>query len=99
MLTENKWRLLAKALRFLGFAGCIAILVLLSSLVAYYSATRPHVPQPALGWTVRLYWSITPPSYGTAHENACLLLLFRLFIPFFAIIAFAEAIRIYKLKE
>jgi hypothetical protein len=69
-----------------------------SVLIAYYTVKRPHVPNPELGWTVRLYWSLSPPSYGTPREEALLLSLFQWFFPPFMVIAAGKAIEYYKLK-
>jgi hypothetical protein len=99
LITETQWRVLARVLRLFGFGGCAVNFVLSMSLIAYYSVTRPHVPQPAHDWNGRLYWSFSPPSYGTAHENAFLLSLHWWFFLFFLVIAVAEAIRIYKLER
>jgi hypothetical protein len=68
------------------------------ALIGYYSATRPHVSEPAREWTVRLYWSFSPPSYGTAAENTFLLSTHWWFLLFFLFIALGEAIRIYVLE-
>jgi hypothetical protein len=99
LITDTKWRVLSKVLRVLGFGGCAVDFVLSMSLIAYYSVTRPHIPQTAGDWNVRLYWSFSPPSYGTANENAFLLSTHWLFFLFFVLIAVGEAIRIYKLER
>jgi hypothetical protein len=96
-MTEKMWRIIYKMLRFAGFAGCATTFLLLTALTGYYSANRPHVPQPEREWTVQLYWSVAPPSYGTVAENELLLTVFWSGIVFFLVIAIGEAIRIYKL--
>jgi hypothetical protein len=85
--------------RFLGAAGCAATFVLLTTLTAYYSVSRPHVPQPDRQWTVPFYWSFSPPSYGTARETGFLISLHSWFFLFFLLIIVGEAIRIYKLEN
>jgi len=97
-LTEKHWGFLHKAFRYIGFAGCAIVSIWLTILIHYYSVNRPHVPQPGHEWTVRLEWSISPPSYGTADENARLISLFYWALGSFILIAIGEAIRIYKLK-
>ena len=96
-MTEQRWRIIYKIVRLAGAAGCVSTFLLLVVLTGYYSANRPHVPQPEHGWTVRLNWSVAPPSYGTVAENELLLKVFWSFLPFFLVIAIGEAIRIYKL--
>jgi hypothetical protein len=98
LITEKHWRFLWKTLRLVGLVGCLVIFVLWLTLIAYYSMTRPHVPQSANDWTVRLYWSFSPPSYGTVHENARLISLHWWFFSFFVLIAASQAIRVYKLR-
>jgi hypothetical protein len=98
-MTQEKWKVLYKTLRVIGFAGCALVFSILTALVSYYSVTRPHLPQPAKDWTVRLYWSVSPPSYGTFGENEFLFSLHRWFFVFFTVIALGEAVRIYKLKS
>lgn len=96
-MTEKRWSSICKILRLCGFTGCLAAGLLLMALVGYYSANRPHAPQSEHDWTVQLYWSVSPPSYGTAAENELLLRVFWSGFLFFLIIASGEAIRIYKL--
>ncbi len=97
-LTRDQWRTMAKTLQFLGGGCCIAVIVSLNALIAYYTVKRSHVPIPELGWTVRLNWSLSPPSYGTPQEEALLLSLFRWFFPAFLVVAAGKAIEYYKLK-
>src|SRR5258707_1276031 len=97
-LTRDQWRILSKTLQILGGVSFFALFLTLSALVAYYTVMRSHVPIPELGWTVRLDWSLSPPSYGTAQEEALLLSLFQWFFPSFLVIAAGKAIEYYKLK-
>jgi hypothetical protein len=97
-LTRDQWRILAKTLEILGFVCCFAVLLTLAALTAYYTVKRSHTPIPELGWTVRLPWSMAPPSYGTAQEEALLLSLHWWFFPPFLVIAAGKAIKYYKLK-
>jgi hypothetical protein len=96
-LNEKTWRFIAKVLRFIGGAGCVVVFSWNLLLIAYYSITRPHIPQPIYDWTIQLKWSLSYPTYGTASENAFLIHLFNSFFIFFSILAASEAIRIYKL--
>ena len=98
LITENRWKSLSRILRYMGFSGCAIVFLTLHSLVIYYSATRPHRPQPDCGWIVPLYWSLSGTSYGTVNENSFLLWLHWWFFPFFMLIGISECIRIYKLK-
>jgi len=97
-LAEKHWRFFHKAFRYLGCVGTIVIGVMSMALISYYSANRPHVPQPEHGWTVPFNWSFSYPSYGTAQENDRLISLFWWGISFGIFFAIGEAIRIYKLK-
>lgn len=97
-LTEKHWKFLYKVFRYLGCVGTIVIGVVSTALIGYYSANRPHVPQPDHKWTVPFNWSFNCPSYGTAQENARLISLFWWGISFGIFFAIAEAIRIYKIK-
>lgn len=96
--TRNQWRILAKTLQIVGGICCCAVFLTFNILIAYYTAKRSHVPNPELGWTVRLNWSLSPPSYGTPHEETLLLSLFWWFFPPFLLIAVGKAIEYYKLK-
>lgn len=93
----GRWSLVRKILFYGGFVGCGVDFILSLGLIAYYSANRPHLPEPTRGWIVRLKWSLSPPSFGTVDDNALLLALFHWFFAFFMLIALAEVIRIYKL--
>jgi hypothetical protein len=97
-MAGKNWKILSRALKLVGFGGCLVDFVLSISLIAYYSVTRPHVPQPAREWDVKLYWSFIPPSYGTAGENEFLLSMHWWFFSFFVLICLAELIRIYVLE-
>jgi hypothetical protein len=90
---EKIWRFIAKALRFIGGGGCLVVLISFMSLIAYYSITRPHVPQHNYNWTVQLRWSFNYPSYGTAGENAFLIHLQSSFFIFFVLLLISEFIR------
>ena len=76
----------------------MAMFLSLLCLAFYYSATRPHIPHPELGWTVGLSWT-HPTSYGTAKEQYLLISLHWCFLPFFLLIALGEVIRIYILER
>jgi hypothetical protein len=97
-MAEKKWKILSRALRVLGFGGCLVDFVSSISMIAYYSVTRPHIPQPGREWDVKFYWSFIPPSYGTAGENEFLLSMHWWFFLFFVLICLAELIRIYVLE-
>ena len=97
-LSKSQWQLIYKIVRVLGFAGCLITFLLSLIVIGYYSATRPHSPQIELGWNVPLSWT-HPTSYGTAHEEYNLNLLFWLYFPFFFLLLIGELIRIYILKD
>jgi len=94
----NKWRVLSRILKVMGAAGFLATFALLLFLTGYYSAKRPHSPQPELGWTVPLTWT-HPTSYGTAREEGRLDWLHWWGLPCFGLIALGEAIKIYILND
>lgn len=98
-LTETEWSVLIKTLRIVGFVGCLFSASALGCLILYYSFTRPHTPQPELGWTVPLHWTLWPRAYGTPHENDAIFLVFQLFFPFFALALVAWAIETYKAER
>ncbi len=98
LLSPKQWRLLYRFLRYLGAAGFLAIFLLLTCLVVYYSVTRAHSPRPEIGWTVAFHWT-HPTSYGTAQEESRLVSLFWCFLPFGLLIAVGEAVRIYILER
>ena len=93
-----RWKLLSRALKIIGAAGCIVTFALSIGLAQYYSAKRPHTPQPKLGWTVGLTWT-HPPSYGNHGEEDRLHWVFDCFFPFFGVILLSEGIKIYKLDD
>ena len=72
--------------------------LLLTSFTLYYSATRPHSPNPELGWTVELNWT-HPTSYGTPQDQSLLITIFWLGFMSVVPIALGEAIRIYVLER
>jgi hypothetical protein len=95
----KRWLWLSKVLRIFGFAGFGAVFISNLILIGYYSAHRPRFPQPENGWTIRLQWSLTPPTYGTAQDQRNELLLFNLGFPFFFIGFLAEGIRMANEKN
>jgi hypothetical protein len=96
--TAKKWRVLSLVLKVIGVVGCVVTFGFLMVLISYYSAKRPHAPQPERGWTVGLTWT-HPPSYGTVQEENRLFWLHWWFVPSFGLIALGEAIKIYKLDH
>jgi hypothetical protein len=78
--------------------GCVVTFLWLTLLISYYTAKRPHAPQPERGWTVGLEWT-HPVSYGTTQEESRILWLHLAFLPFFGLVALAEIIKIYKLDD
>lgn len=90
--------ILIKTLRIVGFVGCLVSSSVLCCLILYYSFTRPHTPQPELGWNVPLHWT-WPRAYGTPNENDAIVLVFQLFFPFFALPLVAWAIETYKAER
>jgi len=64
LFNERRWKLIAKALRFIGGGGFFTLLTSSFALIAYFAITRPHVPQPQYDWTVCLEWSFSHPTYG-----------------------------------
>ncbi|HXN98249.1 MAG TPA: hypothetical protein VN881_04200 [Candidatus Acidoferrales bacterium] len=96
--TAQKWRTLSRVLRVIGAVGFTATFAFLMFLTAYYSAKRPHTPQPERGWTVVLTWT-HPPSYGTAQEENRQQWLLWWAFPLFGLLALGEAIKIYKLDD
>ncbi len=95
--SEKTWRFIAKALRFIGGVGFLVVMTCSMLLIAYYSITRPHVPQPNYDWTVQLRWSFNHPSYGTASENAFLIHLFRSSVVYIVLLIASDYIRNNKL--
>lgn len=95
---QNRWRLLARLLKVIGATGYVLSFTYSLILTSYYSAKRPHVPQPERDWTISVEWT-HPPSYGTAKEANRFKLLFQLCLPFFGLIALGEAIKVYKLDD
>jgi hypothetical protein len=95
--TDN-WRFVAKFLRIIGVVCCVVFFISDFALLAYYSANRPHVPEPEHGWTVGLRWT-HPVSYGTEQDERRSQWLFELVFPSGGLIALGEMIRIYKLDD
>lgn len=93
LFNEESWRFIAKALRLIGGVGGLVDWFFYLLLIAYYSLTRPHVPQPDRNWTVQFRWSFSHPSYGTASENAFLMCLFFSFFIFLIIFLTSELIK------
>jgi hypothetical protein len=96
--TAKRWRVLARVLKIVGAVGFVAVFVYSMALISYYSAKRPHVPQPERGWTVGLTWT-HPASYGTRQEESRLQWLAWWSVPLFGLMALGEAIKIYKLDD
>jgi hypothetical protein len=96
--TAARWRLLSRALKIIGVVGFISTFALWMGFLWYYSATRPQVPEPALGRSIGLTWT-HPPRYGTSEEEDHLHCLFDCLLPFFGVILLSEAIKIYKLDD
>jgi len=96
--TAKKWRVLSRGLKVVGAVGCIVTFGLSMGLISYYSANRPHAPQPGRGWTVGITWT-HPPSYGTPSEESRLLWLSWSFFPFFGLGALSEAIKMNNLDD
>ena len=94
----RQWRICARLLKIIGTLGCFVTFGLSFFLIAYYSAKRPHDPQPERGWTVGLSWT-HPTSYGTAEDEGRLQWLSFWFIPSFGLIALGEATKAYKLND
>jgi hypothetical protein len=94
----ERWRMCARVSTAMGTLGCIVMAGSLLFLIAYYSANRPHNPQPHRGWTVALSWT-HPTSYGTAREQDRLWWLHFLFIPSFVLVLLGPAIKAYKLND
>jgi hypothetical protein len=97
-LSSDNWRFVAKSLRIIGVVCCIVVFVSHFALLAYYSANRPHVPEPEHRWTVGLRWT-HPVSYGTEQDERRSQWLFELFFPSGGLIALGEMIKIYKLDD
>ena len=87
------WLRFSKALRIFGFAGYGAVFITLLIVTGYYSAHRPRFSQPEKGWTTRLRWSFSPPTYGTAQDQRNEDLLFYLGFPFLLTGLLGEGIR------
>src|SRR5712692_5610569 len=96
--TAKKWQVLSRVVRTVGALSFVLSFVYSMVLISYYSAKRPHGPQPERGWTVGLSWT-HPLSYGTAQEENRLQWLFWWSLGSFCLIAVGEAIRIYKLDD
>lgn len=96
--TAQKWRTLSRVLKFIGAVGFAATFTCFIFFTNYYSAKRPHTPQPERGWTVGLTWT-HPPSYGTAQEENRQQWLLWWAFPLFGLLALGEAIKIYKLDD
>ena len=78
--------------------GLRSVFSLWIMLISYYTAERPHAPQPEHGWTVGLEWT-HPVSYGSEQDEKRLQWFFGLFFPSFGLIALGEMIKIYKLDD
>jgi hypothetical protein len=98
LCSAKGWRILARILRIVGAVGYVVIFLYSIALISYYSAKRPHVPQPQRGWTVGLTWT-HPASYGTAQEESRLQWLRWWSVPLFGLIALGETIKIYMLDD
>lgn len=93
--SDKTWKPLARALLIVGLAGLAVVPVMFTFLMIYYSAVRPHSPQPSVGWTARLQH--TAGAYGTESENARLVGLFFGTQPIATLAALGGAITTYKL--
>jgi hypothetical protein len=98
MLSNDNWRFVAKLLRIIGVICCIVFTISHFAVLAFYSANRPHLPEPEHGWTVGLSWT-HPVSYGTQQDERRSQWLFELVFPSGGLIALGEMIRIYKLDD
>jgi hypothetical protein len=96
--TAQRWRVLARTTKIIGAMGFVVISLWLMLLISYYTAKRPHAPQPERGWTVGLEWT-HPVSYGTKQEESRILWLHWSVLPFFGLVALGEIIKIYKLDD
>jgi hypothetical protein len=96
--TRKQWSIAANVLRFVGATSFLAAFASLLLLSVHLSTTRPRIPQPEFGRTVRLYWNWAPPTYGTVQDQARLHQLFYSLFPAFMLIAAGECIFIYKLN-
>jgi len=94
---SKRWKFLSRALQTIGVVGFAGGFLLHFSLICYYRATRPHVPQAGLDWTVSLPWCLG--SYGTPAEAAFLTGLFNWLLAPFAMIALGIGIDYYKVKH
>ena len=92
-LASERYLMLSKVLRIVGFAGFGALFISLQILTAYYSLHRPRFPESENGWSTRLQWSFNGTTYGTAQEKANQLRLFNSVFPFFVIGILGEGIR------
>ena len=97
-VSNEAWRSMAKWLRITGFVCCLALSVAHIALLAYYAAHRPVAPQPEHAMNVGLMWT-HPTRYGTELDARRSQWLFELFFPGFALIAFGEMIKVYKLND
>ena len=85
-------------LRFVGFGSFIVLFITPLILLAYYEVSRPHVPMPDRGWTVRLDGNLAVPTYGTATELNRMEWMHWWMFPAFLLVAAGYTIRTYKLN-
>src|ERR1700731_1341091 len=97
-LTRQQWAMVSNMLRFAGFVCCMVLFVTPLILLAHYEISRPHVPMPEKGWTVRLDENLALPTYGTASELNRIKSMHWWFFPPFLLIAAGYTIRLYKLN-
>jgi len=86
-------RTLGDILWRLGGVCFILVFCVSLGLMTYYGYARPHVPDPAHGWNVRLTWTFNKPSYGTSDEYSRQHLLFWLGFASIGVLLSGEAIR------
>jgi hypothetical protein len=96
--TSHRWSVLSRLFKAIGAIGCVGVFLWLAFLIGYYTARRPHVPQPEQGWTVGLTWT-HPTSYGSAQEESRMIWWHGAFLAFFGLAAVGEMINIYKLDD
>jgi hypothetical protein len=97
-MTRKQWTLMANVLRYVGCGLFLIQFISLLLLDVYYSAKRPHTPQPEFGWTVELRGVKPAPTYGTPQDQARMDQLFFFMIAALIPIAAGECIFIYKLN-
>ena len=97
VMSNRRWRLLAKILKGLFVFLFATSFITLTFLEMYYPGHRPHTAQRMTGQTVHLPWT-HPVSYGTARDAALMHRSFWLGMYSWAFFGLSLVIRVYILE-